>query len=100
VQVVEVNVKVENAGTHNVHNNAFYAEEKLLKSELQAMRDCDPSSARHWIVRALFSFFNLLLFLPSIVVPLNCASNTWSLSLCLCNSIMVKITDWLLSSEL
>ncbi|KAG2566896.1 copper methylamine oxidase-like isoform X1 [Panicum virgatum] len=50
-QVVEVNVKVESAGTHNVHNNAFYAEEKLLKSELQAMRDCDPSSARHWIVR-------------------------------------------------
>jgi Cu2+-containing amine oxidase len=54
VQVVEVNVKVESAGTHNVHNNAFYAEEKLLKSELQAMRDCDPSSARHWIVRAVF----------------------------------------------
>ncbi|GJN27283.1 hypothetical protein PR202_gb15293 [Eleusine coracana subsp. coracana] len=50
-QVVEVNVKVESAGPHNVHNNAFYAEEKLLKSELQAMRDCDPSSVRHWIVR-------------------------------------------------
>lgn len=51
LQVVEVNVKVESAGPNNVHNNAFYAEEKLLKSELQAMRDCDPSSARHWIVR-------------------------------------------------
>ncbi|KAM3387621.1 hypothetical protein ACQJBY_010455 [Aegilops geniculata] len=50
-QVVEVNVKVESAGTNNVHNNAFYAEEKILKSELQAMRDCEPSSARHWIVR-------------------------------------------------
>ncbi|KAL5214501.1 hypothetical protein ABZP36_003653 [Zizania latifolia] len=50
-QVVEVNAKVESAGTHNVHNNSFYAEEKLLKSELQAMRDCDPSTARHWIVR-------------------------------------------------
>lgn len=50
--MVEVNVKVESAGTNNVHNNAFYAEEKILKSELQAMRDCDPSSARHWIVRA------------------------------------------------
>ncbi|KAM0828823.1 hypothetical protein ACQ4PT_067281 [Festuca glaucescens] len=50
-QVVEVNVKVESAGPHNVHNSAFYAEEELLKSELQAMRDCDPSSARHWIVR-------------------------------------------------
>ena len=33
-----------------MHNNAFYAEEKLLRSELQAMRDCDPLSARHWIV--------------------------------------------------
>lgn len=63
--MVEVNVKVESAGTHNVHNNAFYAEEKLLKSELQAMRDCDPSSVRHWIVRAQFaSCLNLMLFLP------------------------------------
>ncbi|KAK7361634.1 hypothetical protein VNO77_03705 [Canavalia gladiata] len=50
-QVVEVNVKVEEPGDNNVHNNAFYAEEKLLKSELEAMRDCDPLSARHWIVR-------------------------------------------------
>ncbi|OQU89852.1 hypothetical protein SORBI_3002G282600 [Sorghum bicolor] len=50
-QVVEVNVKVESAGPHNVHHNAFYAEEKLLKSELQAVRDCDPLSKRHWIVR-------------------------------------------------
>jgi len=49
-QVVEVNVKVEKPGDNNVHNNAFYAEEKLLKSELEAMRDCDPLSARHWIV--------------------------------------------------
>uniref|UniRef100_A0A0E0K1U8 Amine oxidase n=1 Tax=Oryza punctata TaxID=4537 RepID=A0A0E0K1U8_ORYPU len=44
-------IEVESVGPNNVHNNAFYAEEKLLKSELQAMRDCDPSSARHWIVR-------------------------------------------------
>jgi hypothetical protein len=65
--VVEVNVKVESAGTHNVHNNAFYAEEELLKSELQAMRDCDPSSARHWIVRALFaSRHNLILSPPPV----------------------------------
>ena len=49
-QVVEVNVKVEKPGDNNVHNNAFYAEEKLLKSEMEAMRDCDPLSARHWIV--------------------------------------------------
>lgn len=45
-----MNLKVENPGKDNVHNNAFYAEEKLLRSELQAMRDCDPLSARHWIV--------------------------------------------------
>nr|CAD1837156.1 unnamed protein product [Ananas comosus var. bracteatus] len=32
-QVVEVNVKVEEPGQHNIHNNAFYAEEKLLRSE-------------------------------------------------------------------
>ncbi|BAS87735.1 Os04g0136200, partial [Oryza sativa Japonica Group] len=50
-QVVEVNVNTECAGPNNMHNNAFYAEEKLLKSELQAMRDCHPSSARYWIVR-------------------------------------------------
>ncbi|GKV14569.1 hypothetical protein SLEP1_g25423 [Rubroshorea leprosula] len=50
-QVVEVNVKVEEPGKDNVHNNAFYAEEELLRSELQAMRDCNPLTARHWIVR-------------------------------------------------
>ncbi|KAG6473742.1 copper methylamine oxidase-like [Zingiber officinale] len=50
-QVVEVNVKVEEPGQNNIHNNAFYAEEKLLKSELEAMRDCDSLSARHWIIR-------------------------------------------------
>lgn len=45
-----MNTKVEEPGKDNVHNNAFYAEEKLLRSEMQAMRDCDPLSARHWIV--------------------------------------------------
>ncbi|XP_019164456.1 PREDICTED: uncharacterized protein LOC109160628 isoform X2 [Ipomoea nil] len=50
-QVVEVNVRVEEPGNENVHNNAFYPQETLLRSELQAMRDCDPFSARHWIVR-------------------------------------------------
>ncbi|KAG5062098.1 hypothetical protein JHK85_003281 [Glycine max] len=50
-QVVEVDVKIEEPGKNNVHNNAFYAEEKLLKSESEAMRDCNPLSARHWIVR-------------------------------------------------
>lgn len=50
-QVVEVNMKVEESGTDNIHNNAFYAEETLLRSELQAIRDCNPLAARHWIVR-------------------------------------------------
>lgn len=44
-------MKVEEPGKENVHNNAFYAEETLLKSELQAMRDCNPLTARHWLVR-------------------------------------------------
>ncbi|XWS51623.1 hypothetical protein CRYUN_Cryun12cG0192900 [Craigia yunnanensis] len=50
-QVVEVNAKVEEPGENNVHNNAFYAEETLFKTELQAMCDCNPLTARHWIVR-------------------------------------------------
>ncbi|KAI7729154.1 hypothetical protein M8C21_022047, partial [Ambrosia artemisiifolia] len=50
-QVVEVNVKVEESGKNNVHNNAFYTEETLLKTESQAMRDCNQLSARHWIIR-------------------------------------------------
>lgn len=64
-----MNVKVEEPGRNNIHNNAFYAEEKLLRSELQAMRDCDPLTARHWIVRLhdscslLISFGILLLFI-------------------------------------
>ncbi|KZV48214.1 copper amine oxidase 1-like [Dorcoceras hygrometricum] len=51
LRVVEVNVRVEEPGKDNVHNNAFYAEETLLRSELEATRDCDPLCARHWIVR-------------------------------------------------
>ncbi|KAH1254985.1 Phenylethylamine oxidase [Glycine max] len=49
--VVEVNIKVEEPGEKNVHNNAFYAEETLLRSELEAMRDCNSLTARHWVVR-------------------------------------------------
>lgn len=55
--MVEVNVKVEEPGKNNVHNNAFYAEEELLRSESQAMRDCNPLTARHWIVRFLTHVF-------------------------------------------
>lgn len=49
-----MDVIVEEPGKNNVHNNAFYAEERLLKSELEAMRDCNPLSARHWIVSSFF----------------------------------------------
>lgn len=62
-----MNVRVEEPGNDNVHNNAFYAEETILKSELEAMRDCDPSSARHWIVRFLTHF--IYLFLLTIICP-------------------------------
>lgn len=48
---------VEEPGENNVHNNAFYAEEKLLKSEEEAMRDCNSLSARHWVVRLLAPLF-------------------------------------------
>ncbi|GAU29927.1 hypothetical protein TSUD_148360 [Trifolium subterraneum] len=50
-QVVEVNMKVEEPGENNIHHNAFYAEETLIRSESEAMRDCNPLTARHWIVR-------------------------------------------------
>lgn len=46
-----MDVQVEEPGGSNIHNNAFFAEETLLKSEMQAMRDCNPLAARHWIVR-------------------------------------------------
>jgi hypothetical protein len=52
-----VNVKVEELGENNVHNNAFYAEERRLKSELEAMCDCNPLTARHWIVRHAYPGF-------------------------------------------
>lgn len=51
-----MNVKVEEPGKENIHNNAFYAEEELIRSEQEAMRDCNPYSARHWIVRLISPF--------------------------------------------
>ena len=46
-----MNLNVVELGKDDAHNNnAFYAEEELLRSELQAMRDCNPLTARHWIV--------------------------------------------------
>lgn len=47
-------MKVEEPGEKNVHNNAFYAEETLLRSELEAMRDCNSLTARHWVVSLLW----------------------------------------------
>jgi len=55
-QVLEVNVKVEKLGPNNIHNNAFYAEEELLQTELQAQRDYNPLSARLWTVNKQWPF--------------------------------------------
>lgn len=63
-----MDVKVEEPGDANVHNNAFYAEETLLKSELEAMRDCNPSSARHWIVSFPIIRMVIFLFLSQVVL--------------------------------
>ncbi|PNY07632.1 copper methylamine oxidase-like protein [Trifolium pratense] len=80
-QVVEVNVKVEEPGKNNVHNNAFYAEEKLLKSELEAMRDCDPLSARHWIGQSVNFQIWLLFYASSVLcdVSLSCGPGAFDL---------------------
>lgn len=50
-QVLELNVKVEEPGPNNPHNNAFYAEETLFRTESEAKRDCNSLQARHWVVR-------------------------------------------------
>lgn len=68
--MVEVNAKVEEPGENNVHNNAFYAEETLLKTELQAMRDCNPLTARHWIVRFRVFGVELLLCVACLAIVL------------------------------
>ena len=73
-----MDVKVEEPGENNVHNNAFYAEERLLKSELEAMRDCSPLSARHWIVRHPYPSFRAVLLVLSIHV-----THLWSIIPCL-----------------
>ncbi|CAI5491987.1 unnamed protein product, partial [Closterium sp. Naga37s-1] len=50
-QVVELNVRMESEGPHNPHANAFYAEERVLRTEGEGMRDVDPMSARHWLIQ-------------------------------------------------
>jgi hypothetical protein len=44
---------VEEPGPDNPHDNAFYAEETLLQSELDAQRDCISLTAPHWLVQLL-----------------------------------------------
>ncbi|KAI7727884.1 hypothetical protein M8C21_005869 [Ambrosia artemisiifolia] len=55
-EVVEVDVKVEELGKDNVHNNAFYTQETLHKSESHAMRDCSEAK---FLRRAAFLKHNL-----------------------------------------
>ncbi|KAJ7538366.1 hypothetical protein O6H91_11G045300 [Diphasiastrum complanatum] len=50
-QIVEVDVIPEGPGPENPNHNAFYAKESVLRSEMQARRDCSPLSARHWLIR-------------------------------------------------
>lgn len=73
-----MDVKAEEPGGNNVHNNAFYAEERLLKSELEAMRDCSPLSAHHWIVRHPYPSFRAVLLVLS-----NHVTHLRSIILCL-----------------
>ena len=49
--MVELNVKVEEAGPHNPHSNSFYTEHRLLKTEQEGGRDCDQMAVRHWLVK-------------------------------------------------
>lgn len=69
-------MKIGEPGGNNVHNNAFYAEETLLKSEMQAMRDCNPLTARHWIVSHSYPYLELLL-------PSGCRAFCFLLLICL-----------------
>lgn len=76
IQVVEVNVKVEKPGPNNPHNNAFFAEETLLRTEQEAQRDCNALSARHWIVSRISPVF---LVHPYILSPIRCLFVTYFL---------------------
>ena len=44
--IVEYNAKAESEGPHNPTLNGFYFEEKILESELMAIRDLSPETAR------------------------------------------------------
>ena len=43
-------MRVDEEGPDNPHSNSFYAEETVLRSELESGRDCDSLTARHWLV--------------------------------------------------
>jgi Cu2+-containing amine oxidase len=48
--IVEYNAKAETEGPHNPTLNGFYFEETSLDSELQAIRDLSPETARfEWL---------------------------------------------------
>lgn len=44
--IVEYNAKAESEDSHNPTLNGFYFEEKILESELMAVRDLSPETAR------------------------------------------------------
>lgn len=44
--IVEYNAKAETEGPHNPTLNGFYFEETALSSELHAIRDLSPETAR------------------------------------------------------
>ena len=45
--IVEYNAKTETEGEHNPTLNGFYFEETVLESELKAIRDLSPQTARY-----------------------------------------------------
>lgn len=48
--IIEYNAKAESEGPHNPTLNGFYFEEKILESELMAVRELSPETAR-WVRR-------------------------------------------------
>ena len=48
--VYEVNTKADPKGPGNPQGNAFYAEQTLLATELEAQRTVDPLSGRYWLI--------------------------------------------------
>ena len=55
--VVEYNARAETEGPHNPTLNGFYFEETYLESELKAVRDLSPETARY----IFFKYFHVFL---------------------------------------